>query len=190
MLATVARPYARAVFSLAMSGKMLNPWLNSLKVMSRSFENDEIKALVSDPFVSMSELVSLFEGMIRVASVKSGNKKCTAPSETLTHIRHFLMILTQNDRLNIIPEVSRQLEEMEKDRKSLIDVHVNSAFELSKDQIKQISELLAFRLDKKINLQTGIDPDLIGGVCLRIGDQVFDASVRSKLEAMRLAVKL
>lgn len=200
MSVTVARPYARAIFDLATSTpRAVNPWLNSLKVVSSSFEDENVKDLLTNPHYSKGDVAIFLQDLIKKAakSAKSSTKRsskggCPATefdNEIVKHIENFLRLLAENNRLTLIPEICKQFEQMKKESEATIDVDATSAFELSEEQKEMLSKALSLKFGKNINLNTSVDPELIGGVLLRIGDQVIDASVKCSLESMRLSLK-
>ncbi len=96
-------------------------------------------------------------------------------------VEQLLGILAANDRMNILHVVARQFEKILDERIGKIDVNVTTAVELNENELEQLHEVLAQNLGLQPNLLTEIDPELIGGVVVRVGDAVYDGSVAGEL---------
>ena len=99
------------------------------------------------------------------------------------------MALGENDRLELLPTVRDQFEMLKAEAERSIDVEVETAHELSAEQLQTLAAALSKRLDRTVNLQQVVNPALIGGVVIRAGDVVVDGSVRGKLSQLAESLK-
>ena len=103
--------------------------------------------------------------------------------------RNFVLLLAENGRIEVLPEVSEMFEQLKARHDGVLEAKVTSAFSMSDAQLKDLVADLEARFKRKIEAKLSIDPELIGGVKVEVGDEVLDASVRAKLEAMAVALK-
>ena len=103
--------------------------------------------------------------------------------------RNLIMLMAENDRLDVLPQVSELFEQLKSQYEGVLDAKIVSAFALNGGQLRQLVANLEQKFKHKINAKVSVDPELIGGVKVEIGDEVLDTSVRGKLEAMAVALK-
>jgi F-type H+-transporting ATPase subunit delta len=172
---TIARPYAEAVFKLAKAKGDLSDWSNMLQFSATIAMDERVRSLVGNPKMSATRLGELFLDIC---------------AETLNDEgRNFILLLAENGRLEILPEIAELFEQLKADYEGVLDANVFSAFEMSDVQLKELVADLEGKFNRKIEAKVIVDPELIGGVKVEIGDEVLDASVRGKLEAMAVALK-
>jgi len=172
---TIARPYAEAVFRLAKAGNTLPAWSNMLQFAAVVAGDERIRVLLSDPEVSTKRLGELLLGIC-------GNKFSNEG-------RNFILLLVENKRVEVLPEVSDLFEQLKAQHEGVLEAKVASAFKMTDQQLKDLVVGLESKFKRKIEAKVNVNPELIGGVKVEIGDEVFDASVRGKLEAMSVALK-
>jgi F-type H+-transporting ATPase subunit delta len=172
---TIARPYAEAVFKLAKAKGELAAWSDMLQLAAAVASDDRIRALIGDPKFSARRLGELFLGICGDNLDDEG--------------RNFILLLAENGRVAILPEVSELFEQLRARYEGVLDANIISAFAMSEAQLKDLVADLEARFKRKIEPRVSIDPELIGGVKVEIGDEVLDVSVRGKLEAMAVALK-
>jgi len=106
--------------------------------------------------------------------------ECTG--KTANEEQHnFLMILAENNRLGLFPEIATLFNSFRADLERTIDINVSSPFELTEEQQQKLTQALSKKLDRNVQIETTLDTSLIGGLVVRTGDLVIDASVRGKL---------
>jgi F-type H+-transporting ATPase subunit delta len=172
-LRTIARPYAEAAFSLARDEGTLASWSVSLSAMARIASASEMTDLVGNPALPSARLADLVASAIPDVSSSQ---------------RQFLQVLAENERLPALGEVSAMFEILRNDAEKILAAEVTSAFPMSDAQIADMVGLLERKHGKKVKVNVVVDPALIGGVSIAIGDEVFDASVRGKLARMASAL--
>lgn len=172
---TIARPYAEAVFRLARSNGKLPAWSAMLQLATAMAVDESMRAIIGNPKVPAKRLGEL---LLEVGSDKFDEEG-----------RNFILLLAENGRIEILPEVSELFDQLKTQYEGVLEAKIISAFPVSDEQLKKLVADLESRFKRKIEATVSIDPELIGGVKVEIGDEVLDASVRGKLEAMAIALK-
>lgn len=172
---TIARPYAEAVFKLAKAKGELAAWSDMLQFAAEVASDSRIRALIGDPKFPPKRLGELLLGIC--------GEKLSGEA------RNFVLLLAENGRVEILPEMRDLFEQLRAHYEGVLDANIISAFPVSEAQLKDLVATLEARFKRKIEPRVSIDPELIGGVKVEIGDEVLDVSVRGKLEAMAVALK-
>jgi len=168
---TIARPYAEAAFEQAQEEGELQSWADFLSKLAAVVADKRMEPLLKNPEVTDEQLMQVISGVL---------------GEGLSKTRsNFLCILIEAERLQFAPQMSELFEIRRLDVEGLANVEVVSAYPLEDAQRQRITEIMAKRLDRKIELSESTDNDLIGGAIIRNGDSVIDASVRGQLEELR-----
>lgn len=173
-IATIARPYAEAAFKLADESHGLDEWSSSLGTLAGVAGASEMRSIVDDPRVTAGQLYEL---------VLAG-----ASGELAPQAKHFLRVLIDNKRLDLLPAISEQFEILKHEREGVVEAEVVTAFPLDDAQLARLVAALERRVGRKVRPRVGVDRELIGGMRVAIGDEVIDASVRGKLAAMAVAL--
>jgi len=171
---TVARPYAEAAFDLAKSGGALLAWQAALERMAIAASDAQMIECMTDPRVSPAALAELFLGVA---------------GELTTEQRNFASVLADNRRLGVLPEISALYDELKNAQEGTREAVVSSAFPLNDAQLANLVADLERKFGGKVKATLELAPELIGGVRIALGDQVIDASVRGKLNAMAVSLK-
>lgn len=171
---TVARPYAEAAFELAKASGALAAWQGTLERMAAAATDARMVECIADPRVSPTALTELFLG---VAGDLSADQ------------RNFTSVLIDNRRLGVLPEIGALFGELKNAEEGTREALVSSAFPLDDAQIKNLVADLERKFGCKVKATVELAPELIGGVRIALGDQVIDASVRGKLNAMAVSLK-
>lgn len=174
-LATIARPYAEAVFDVAAAASDYGRWSGLLGEMAVIAANEDLGTAIADPRLTEAQRVDLFVSLVR--------------SPLDEPARNLVAVLAQNDRLAILPEVSAQFEALRAAREGVADAAIESAFPMSDADLAKLTSILEKRFKRKIRPHVKVVPELIGGVRVAVGDEVIDGSVRGKLAEMEAALK-
>jgi F-type H+-transporting ATPase subunit delta len=174
-VATIARPYAEAVFRLAESSGALAEWSRALAAIAPVAAHPDVQASIADPNLGAEPLYGLLMALT----------KADLPKEA----QHFVRLLIANDRLTLLPEIHRLYEELKHEREGIVEAKIASAFPLDDTQLKNLVAGLERRFKRQVQPQVAVDPQLIGGVRIAVGDEVIDGSVRGKLADMAAVLK-
>lgn len=167
---TVARPYAKAVFQLALETKTLAQWSTCLHQLSLVMTVCEMKRFIQSPTSTVALQAAIILSLC--SDVPEPLKKA------VTQLVH---VLAENKRLLIAPELYTQFEMMRASEEKTIMVDVATFSPLTAAQEAALIHRLGKRLERDVTLNVTIDPSLLGGAVIRAGDLVIDDSVRSKL---------
>ncbi|NMM28317.1 MAG: F0F1 ATP synthase subunit delta [Glaciimonas sp.] len=172
-LATIARPYAVALFRVAKDGN-LSAWSERLFEMAHVAAIADVQALAHNPNVSAKQIAAAFLSVLK--------------SPVNEEARNFIGVLTDNRRLTLLPEIAVQFDVLKNADEGTADVEITSAFELTKDQVQGLTVTLEKKFGRKLRPTVTVDSSLIGGVRVMVGDEVLDTSVRAKLQQMQAAL--
>ncbi|WP_329741824.1 F0F1 ATP synthase subunit delta [Dyella sp. A6] len=166
---TLARPYARAAFELAHAAGALAAWSQALSFAAAVANDPHVASLANDPRVQPAQLVALHlpQGMTDDAP-----------------FARFLGELAAHRRMQLLPEVAELFEQYKRESESQLLVKVTSAMTLDATQAEQLKASLKRRFKREIELETAVDPTLLGGVVIDTGDEVIDGSARGRLERL------
>ena len=171
-LATIARPYAEALFKASGADLVATEaWLNELALIAA---NVELQQFASSPKVTAEQT---FEMLVSVA-------KTALPEKA----NNFLHAVIDNDRLNALPEIASQFRVLKNAQGGSSDATVYSAFALDAAALADLAVTLEKRFARKLCLKLEVEEGLIGGVRVVVGDEVLDTSVKARLEQMKLAL--
>jgi F-type H+-transporting ATPase subunit delta len=167
---TIARPYAEAVFKLALEGNALAAWSDAIANLDGVVADSRVQACISDPKVSTQQLEGLVLGV--VGDKLSGDA------------RNFVQVLVQNGRLDLMPLIREHFEALKREKEGVLEAKIISALKMDDAQVKALVAQLEAKYQRKVTAQVETDASLIGGVKIVIGDKVIDGTVRGKLDAM------
>jgi F-type H+-transporting ATPase subunit delta len=170
---TLARPYAEAAFKVASAAGHLPAWSDALGRLAAVLDQPQARALTSDPNLSASQVAGLIADVAGQLSPEQKN---------------FVNVMADNERLGVMSEVARLFAELRNAHEKVLEANVASAYPLSEAQIDDIRATLEAKYSAKVSVAVQVEPELIGGVSIRIGDEVMDASVRGKLAQLQAAL--
>ena len=174
-LATIARPYADALFKAQGSDLATTAvWLDRLAALA---ENAQLLQFADSPKVDVAQV---FDVMADVASKDNGSLPEAA--------RNFLRIVIENGRLSALPEIASQFRSLKNAAGGTTDAVVFSAFPMDEQALSEVAAALEQRFGRKLDVKVELDPSLIGGIRAVVGDEVLDASVKARLEQMKVAL--
>ena len=168
--ATIARPYANAAFDQAIEEGKLSEWSSMLNLLSVIVSDENMRGVINNPKLSSEQLHQFIADICGDKLSKTGN--------------NFTKVLVDAERIGLAAEIFNLFEQKRSAAEGISEVDVISAYALDDAQINAISESISKRLSKKIDINTEEDNDLIGGVIIRAGDSVVDASLRGRLKEL------
>ena len=171
---TIVRPYAVAAFRLAKEQKALTKWSEMLNFAAAVAADSQMKSYIEDPKVTSEALEKMFLAIC--------DKKLDAAGVNL------IKLLGEYGRLALLPEVAAAFEELKAEDEGVLEAEIAAA-KPADSAVKDLVKRLESRFGKKIEASVKIDPELIGGVKIVIGDTVIDASVRGQLQELAYTLK-
>lgn len=170
---TIARPYAEAVFSMAREAGTQGVWAARLQRLSELAQNADMAAVIANPGLGAAQVADILVALAGDNDPVLGN---------------FIRTLAENRRLALLPEISRLFDQAKSLEEGVKEAVVHSAFPIDDSQVAALLQQLEPRFGTRLTARVVVDPSLIGGVRVAVGDQVLDASVRGKLDAMAVAL--
>ena len=171
---TIARPYAKAFFELALEEQKLDAWSQALGMAAAVVADPRVKTLLTSPHLTTEQLAALLIDICGKVLDAEG--------------QNFIRVLASNRRLGLLPEIDVIFEKLKAESEKIVDVTVTSAAPLSPEQQRAYASALRQRLKSDVRLHCEVDPALVGGAILRADDLVIDGSLRGRLD--RLATDL
>ncbi len=171
-LATIARPYAEALFKTA--GADLGgtaAWLDELAAIA---SNTQLQQFAGNPGVSSGQAFDVISGVAKAKLSEAA--------------KNFLRAVIDNGRISVLPEIASQFRALKNAHSGSSDATVYSAFALDGAALADLAVTLEKRFARKLNLKVELQPELIGGVRVVVGDEVLDTSVKARLEQMKVAL--
>ncbi len=172
---TLARPYAEAAFRIAQDVRQLDGWHQALERMAAVAADAEMRALIDNPKVDVATVVRVFAEV--------------AGKDLTSEQKNFIQLLADNDRLTVLGEIRDLFADLKNGVEGVQEAQIVSAFPIDAGAQANLVADLERRFRCKIQATVSVDPELIGGVRIAVGDQVIDASVRGKLAQMATALK-
>ena len=170
---TIARPYAEAAYRLAKESGAQGLWSQRLQRLALIAQDKEMTEVMTNPRLSTEQVAELFISL-------------SADSDAI--LANFVRTLAENRRLALLPEISRLFELAKSQEEGVQEAVVYSAFPIDDAQVAALLQQLEPSFGTRLTARVEVDPSLIGGVRVTVGDQMLDASVRGKLDAMAVAL--
>jgi F-type H+-transporting ATPase subunit delta len=174
-LSTIARPYAEALFAAASSDKsasgVLDQWLGVVAEMAAVAGNEDVQQVVNDPNLDAGQVLDLVRGLVK--------------SPLPIAAQNFLKLIVDNGRLAALPEVARQFRAMKNTAEGQADCLIESALPLADAQVSELLWSLSRKFGLKLIPEVKVDPELIGGVRVSVGDHVLDDTIKTRLTQMQ-----
>jgi F-type H+-transporting ATPase subunit delta len=171
-LATIARPYAEALFKA--TSKDLNGaavWVDALSAVA---QNAQLQQFADSPKASTDQVFDLIAGVAKVDLPDAA--------------KNFLRMVIENGRLNALPEMATQFRALKNAQSGSSDAVVHSAFPIDGAALAELAVTLEKQFKRKLNLSVVLQSELIGGIRVVVGDEVLDTSVKARLEQMKVAL--
>jgi F-type H+-transporting ATPase subunit delta len=170
----IAAVYARSLFEVAKEQDSLDKVHDELGEFADAMnESRELQMFLFSPYFSTKEKI---EGL---------DKAVSGADEIFVN---FLKLLIEKHRMPVIFRTRAEFDRLWEEENKLLPVEVTSAVELPESTVKQIGDRIAEQTDRKVDLSSTVDPDILGGIIVRVGNSVLDASIRNRLENFRKQV--
>ena len=168
---STARRYAEAAFEIAERDDSMEAWVRSLAIAEERLVDPEVTRLLSNPSVPATSRVEVLERIV-------GDDVTGAQ-------RNLLSLMVRRGRFEQLPAVIREFQRLYRQREGIVEATVTSAASLDDAEIKALRSRLEAMTGKRIELSQEVDAELLGGVQVRVGDQLIDGSVAGRLERLR-----
>ena len=173
----IARPYASALFDLAQSENQMASVETSLSDVSRLIgESADFSRFLRSPVITTDEKAQALNQVL-------------ARSSTNPLVANFLRLVAKNGRLFALDAIIVGFRELAAKARGEVTADVTSAAPLTGEQVNSLSETLRAKIGKTVTLNQFVDPSLIGGLQVKVGSQMIDSSLKTKLAAMKIAMK-
>lgn len=190
-LMTIARPYAKALFQCSKDHNV-NDWSAILQSLAYCTQQLEIAKMIANPGVSSFQIAELLITLIKAISFAQ-NKSTSKNGETdsaniVGELYRFIHILANAKRLTLASEISIQFEQLKNAANKVLDAQVRTAFPLDTLALNELLPFLENKFKSQLNLKVIIDKSLLGGICVKVGDEVYDSSIKSRLAQLKEAL--
>ncbi len=172
-LATLARPYAEALFEVAEKGD-LKAASEQLDALAAVAADPQMRRFADAPKASDEQVFDVITSIVNL------------PLSDVS--KNLLRTVIENGRLSVLPEISAQFHVLVNERAGVSDAIVYSAFPITPEQLGVVVQTLEARFKRKLNATVEIEPELIGGIRVVVGDEVLDTSVKARLQQMKAAL--
>jgi F-type H+-transporting ATPase subunit delta len=170
----IARVYARALFEVASEQDSLDELHEQLGAFADAIhENRDLAVFFFSPYFSAQEKKEALQRTVRDANPAFDN---------------FLQALIERHRMPAIFRIRAQFDALWDEERKLLPVQVTSAIELDSETVESLGERIGKQIDRKVEVSSNVDPEILGGVVLRVGNVILDASIRNRLEQLRKQV--
>ncbi|QPF72014.1 F0F1 ATP synthase subunit delta [Roseateles sp. DAIF2] len=172
-LATIARPYAEALYQVAKQHDV-KAWSRQLDLLAQIAQDGELRQFADNPKVSSEQVFAV---------VAAAAKQDLAPG-----VQNFLRAVIENGRLAALPAVVGQFHALANAAAGVADAQIFSAYPIDAAQLSDVVATLEKRFGRKLEAHVQLEPSLIGGIRVVVGDEVLDTSVKARLERMKVAL--
>lgn len=172
---SLARPYAQAAFEFALQEKQISLWAEQLEKLENILRNTTVAKVLDSPRYSGAQRAEIILALAR-------DKSFMAP------FANFIKLLAENHRLFLVSGITQLFKEMVTEHEKILQAQVTSALKLDEAFLHNLNQTLNKKLGKTVKLHTQIDPNLLGGLIVRVGDLVLDGSVRGELSRLQQAL--
>jgi len=199
-LSTLARPYAKAAFDYANENGVVNEWENFLFIASTVVSDKSFSTWLDNPAVSAEHksaaLVDLYDTQIASANDSAfkqllSENQGVRPDSSISYpkvsvaLSNFVKQLSEQERLALLPEVYEHYRRHKAISLKQLDAYVTSAYPLTDAQRETLQTRLAASLNASVVIHESVDPSLLAGATIKVGDKVIDDSIRGKLQQLK-----
>lgn len=175
-LATIARPYAEALFKAA-GGSDAFPWVAQLQSVALLAADPQLRQFADSPKVAPIQVFDLIAGIALQKGLSLDQR-----------VANLLKTVVENGRVNALPEIAAQFAALVNAQSGSSDATVYSAYPIDDAALADVVVSLEKRFGRKLKARVEIDAELIGGIRVVVGDEVLDTSVKARLEQMKVAL--
>lgn len=167
---TTARRYAEAAFDVAREDGDLDRWVSELRNMSDMIQRPNVRSYFDNPDVSTDEKLATLSQFF---------------PEATPHVLNLLRVLTSRHRVHLMPPIAAEFEQLVRSARGILEATVTVARPVTDAEREEIRQRLSGATGKQVEIETQVDPSIIGGVIVHIGDHLVDASIAGRLQRLR-----
>jgi len=175
---TIARPYAKAAFEAARDSDSIESWSQFFGVLTEMLAQPTVRQLFDSPQLTRKQAADVLTDVLND----------TLGDTFLPAQRQFLSLIAENDRFSALDDIQRQFEAQKDQYQGVAEALIATALPMDDAALAPLVRTLEARFGCKIRTRVTVEPDLIGGVKIAVGDEVIDASVRGELDRMAVAL--
>jgi F-type H+-transporting ATPase subunit delta len=164
------RRFADAAFEIALRDDNVKKWRKELDAAAELAASDELQRVLANPAIPLDQRISVARKVFASLSKP---------------VLNLVLLLLKRGRIEQLPRVAAEFRRLDDKRNNIVHATVTSAAPLDADEVKAIAARLEELTGSSVDLETSVDPDLLGGVVVRVGDRLIDGSVRGRLERLR-----
>jgi F-type H+-transporting ATPase subunit delta len=177
VLTQIARPYASALFDLAKADSSVAAVEQDLdRLVALANESPDFKRFLNSPVINAEEKAVAIGALLERAKPH-------------TTVGNFVKVVARNGRLFALPAIITAFKQRAAGHRGEVAADVTSAVPLTTDQVSALADTLKAKIGKSVTLNQYVDPSLIGGLVVKVGSQMIDSSLKTKLTAMKIAMK-
>ena len=170
----LAQVYARALFEVAKERDSLDTVREQVGEVADAIDADRnLATFFFSPYFSTEEKKDGLHGAVEGADES---------------VMNFLELLLEKHRMPVIFRIRRELDALWREENKMLPVQVTSAVELDDELVRSLGDRISEQTGRKVDLTSTVDPDIVGGIVLRVGNSIMDASIRNRLEQLRKQV--
>jgi F-type H+-transporting ATPase subunit delta len=173
-LVTIARPYAEAAFRIAVENQALEQWSDMLALVESVVSHEAVSIRIGDPNVDEQAIEGLILGALGERLDGQG--------------RNLVQVLVRNGRLELVPQIRALYDDLKREHEGVLEAKIVSAMPIGEEHVQALVAALEKKYGRKVSAHIEVDPELIGGARIMVGDKVIDATVRGRLDAMAAAL--
>lgn len=168
---SAARRYAEAAFEVAVRDDAVDAWRNELDTAAAVVAEERVGRALANPAIPLET---------RIATAEATFGKLVGPK-----VLNLIRLMLRRGRIQELPRLAAEFRRLDDERQGIARASVTSTLPLEPDEVSALKERLASSTDRRVELDLKVDPSLLGGLVVRLGDLLVDGSVRSRLERLR-----
>ena len=170
---SLARRYAKAIFAIGAQQGDLTKLGQDIRSLAKAMNTSaELMTALSNPAIRRSDRKKIIDGLLSAIGVQTAS-------------RNLVYMMLDGERMSSLPAISRELDQMIEEKAGRVGAEIISAKPLDPSQVSQITVALEKLSGKKVTVTTRQDPELLGGVIAKVGDTIYDGSLRTQLRTLR-----
>lgn len=165
------RRYAEALFQLAQAQDTLDAWGDDLRLAAALLGDERVRSIVDNPAIPFEKRRPVLDALLATRASRA--------------VRNLAAVLAQRNRVELLPQIAREYQHLLNRHRGVVEAVVTTAAPLTADETQAVRERIEQMTRAGVDLRTEVDEALIGGLTIRVGDRLLDASVRGRLERLR-----